>query len=211
MVLEGALHDFIESGEVSKDALYNHIKEFTNGENRAKKSVGNVFKIFKSNKHFLSLLKKHLGKRGIYQLSNYERHILVLCLFCLTYPITYDLLCSMAGGFKVETKLNKLYIHQKIGSIYGGNRSMHIAVDEVMPLLIELDLITREKVGIYTKSKKITCSYGFFTELVIFTDITLSRSKSILLSDLTHRAWYSYFNISSGNLEQFKLEKKLLK
>ena len=110
----------------------------------------------------------------------------------------------MAGGFKVESKLNKLYIHQKIGAIYGGNRSMHIAVDEVLPLLIELNLIEREKVGIYVKSKKINCSSNFFTELIIYTDIMLSKSKSILLSDLTHRPWYSYFDFSTNNLEQFK-------
>lgn len=204
VVLEGALYDFFENGEISKDALYNHIKEFTKGENRAKKSVGNVNKIFTSNKQLIGLIKKHLGQKDLYHTGTNEKCIMILCLFCLTYPIAYDLLCSLAGGFKVESKLNKLYIHQKIGAIYGGNRSMHIAVDEVMPLLIELNLVDREKVGIYVKSKKINCSSNFFTELIIYTDIMLSKSKSILLSDLTHRPWYSYFEFSINNLEQFK-------
>lgn len=204
VVLEGALYDFYVNGEISKEALYNHIKEFTEGENRAKKSLANVNKIFTSNKKLIGLIRKNLGQKDFYHISNNEKRIMLLCLFCLTYPITYDLLCALAGGFKVESKLNKLYIHQKIGAIYGGNRSMHIAVDEVMPLLIELNLLEREKIGIYIKSKKIGCSSNFFTELIIYTDIMLSKSKSILLSDLTHRPWYSYFDFSISNLEEFE-------
>jgi hypothetical protein len=42
-------------------------------------------------------------------------------------------------------------------------------------------------------------------ELIIFTDIKLSGSKSILIDELSFKPWYGYFEISSSLVDKFNL------
>jgi hypothetical protein len=36
----------------------------------------------------------------------------------------------------------------------------------------------------------------FVSELVVYTDIKLSGSKSLLIDELSYKPWYSYFDMS---------------
>ena len=50
----------------------------------APESLGNVNKIFTSNKQLIGLIKKHLGQKDLYHTGKNEKCIMLLCLFCLT-------------------------------------------------------------------------------------------------------------------------------
>lgn len=200
-VLDSAIYNYIEDGIIDKQSILQHIKEYTTGENRALKSASHIVKILKRNEKLIKQFKETLNGISYTQINNSDKKAFSLCLYCLTYPIAYDLLVALAIGFKVQPKLNKQFILQKIGAIYGGNRAMDLAVDAIIPLLIELDILKREKIGLYTLSSKLIAKNAFIAELIIYVDIKLSASNSILIDDLIYRAWYSYFEIPSKKID----------
>eukprot|EP01041_Mallomonas_annulata_P015474 gene15474-32706_t len=126
-----------------------------------------------------------------------DRKALALCLISLTYPITYDLLISLAQGLKVQEQVNKKFISEKVMSIYGSNRTVDIAIDALLPMIIELNTIKRDKKSIYSIGSKLVISNKFIAEMIIYTDIKLSGSKSILVDELSHKPWFTYFEMSS--------------
>jgi hypothetical protein len=202
-IIENAIYDYIQTDIVNKDGYLQHIKQFTKGENRAKKILKHLSVLIDKNENVIDKFKKSLKGIDYFQLNISDRKAFILCLFCLTYPIAFDILTALATGFKVQNILNKQYVIQKIGATYGGNRAMHIATVEVMPLLIECGIIKREKIGLYSLANKITVTNTFLSELVIYTDIKSSGTKSILIDDLAHKPWYSFFDISFVNPDIF--------
>lgn len=200
-VIDSALYDYIQTGVINKERHLSHIKEYTKGENRANKTLGHLVAIIKRNEKIIQCFSKTTGGNDYYQINLNDRKALVLTLFCISFPIAYEMLTAFSTGFKVQALLNKQFLVQKIGAIYGGNRSMHIGVDEVIPLFMECDLIKREKVGIYSIGNKLIINNKFISELIIYTDIRLSGSKTILIEDLGFKPWFSYFDISALNLD----------
>jgi hypothetical protein len=202
-VLEAVISGCIQNGNLNKVECLNHIKQFTKGDNRAVKILKHVSVLISKNEHQLDLLRKSMKGSDFYQLNNSERRALILCLFCVSFPITYDILVALAQGFKVQDKINKQVIKQKIGSLYGGNRAMDIAITEIMPFLIDCRVIQRVKLGIYSFDSKLVIRNLFIAELIVYTDILLSGSKSILIDDINFRPWYSYFDISGAKQNKF--------
>lgn len=203
-----SIHNYIDDGIINKEYVLQHIKEFTTGENRALKSASHIIKILKRNEKLIRKFKDSLSDFTYSQISIFDRKAFSLCLFCLTYPIAYELLVAFAKGFKVQNLLNRQFILLKMGAIYGGNRSTFLAIDAIIPLLMEMDLLKREKIGIYTLSSKLISSNRFISELLVYVDIYLSDSKSILKDDLIHRPWYTYFEIPS---QKFDNKSQLIK
>jgi hypothetical protein len=72
-------------------------------------------------------------------------------------------------------------------------------------MIIELNTIKRDKVSLYSLSNKLNVTNRFITELIIYTDIKLSGSKSILIDDLNHKPWYSYFDILAVSPDKYNL------
>jgi hypothetical protein len=202
-VLDASIHLYLKNGTVDKAFIFEHMKEFTSGTNRANKATKYVSQILKRQINILNLLKASLKETPYDFLKTDERKALCLCLISLTYPITYDLLVALATGFKVQNQINKKFINEKVMSVYGSNRTVDIAIDALMPIIIELNTIKRDKVSIYSLSSKLGIRNRFVTELVIYTDIKLSGSKSILIDDVSFKPWYSFFDISNLNPEQF--------
>lgn len=192
-VIDSAIYDYLNTGEIKKDKILSHMLEYTKGQNRAEKASMYVFQVLKRQNSILEEFKRALGPDGYHHLSQTDRKVLVLCLLALTYPITYDLLVALAQGFKVQDTINKLFISEKVMSIYGSNRTVDIAIDALLPMIIELNTVQRVKVSIYSKFGRQPISHPLIRELVVYTDIKLSGSKSILLSDLKHRPWLQYF------------------
>ncbi len=82
----------------------------------------------------------------------------------------------------------------KMSSLYGSNRSLYNAMDAVIPMIIELGTIKRTKISIYEIDDIKTIRNPFISEALIYTDIKLSESKTILLEDLQVRPWYMYYS-----------------
>jgi hypothetical protein len=204
-VLESAIHDFLLHGELNKEKCLSHIKQFTKGENRAGKILKHINVLLIKNEPVLKKLIKHIDADTFSQLQIANRKALLLCLFCNSFPITYDILVGFAQAFKVQSIVSKEVIIHKIGSTYGSNRSMHIAVAEIFPLLIELGIITRLKVGIYAIGTKLLITNKTIEELVIYTDIKSSNSKSLLIDDLGFKPWYSFFDLSNTSQTNYNI------
>ena len=204
-VLEATLYEYLSNGKVDKEKCLSHIKQFTKGENRAGKILKHITVLLTKNEAIINKISKRLDAGVFAQLSSGERKALVLCLFCNSFPITYDILIGFAQAFKVQSIVSKEVIIHKIGSAYGSNRAMHIAVTEILPFLIECGIIERVKVGIYSTGSKLSISNKVISELIVFTDIRLSASKSMLIDELGYKPWYSYFELLNISPESFNI------
>ena len=195
----------LSNGTISIEELKVNLHEFFQGENRITKAAQYSF-------HVLSRPKVLPAIQSTFDLDNYnflsddERNALLLNLIALTYPIAYDLLNIMGKVFKVQKQINRASISTRLSSIYGSNRSLYNAVDALLPMLIELKIIKRTKLSIYEKEEKKQLKTPFISELLIYTDIKSSGSKTILIDDLQSRPWYMYFEpvLNMNKLEILK-------
>jgi hypothetical protein len=204
VVMEYAIADYISTGEVNAPAYYKYIQEFTKGENRAKKTLSHLVSIINKNTNLINLLAKQI-KGDFLTLSDFDRRAVLICLYSLTFPIAYDILLAFSVGFKVQEVISKRVVLQKMGALYGSNRSMHIGVDETIPLFLDCGIITRQKIGIYVKGLTLKITNNFVSELIIYANIKLSGSKSILVDELKFKPWYSYYeivNVANNNFTQ---------
>lgn len=207
IVLDTALYSYLKDGKIQREDIYNHLKEFFKGENRIGKASSYLFQIFKKNEKYIIHLLGRIKAADYIKLPEGDRRAFVLCMLALTYPITYNLLLALASGFKVQPILNSKYFTQKMTALYGSNRSVYNAVEAVIPTLTEIRLISRKKVGLYSMGEKLVVTHPFISEIVVYTDIKLSGSKSILLDDIQHRSWYMFFEINFSKQTNYHLLK----
>lgn len=200
-VLDEVLYYFFKENPLEEDRIKELLKEYVRGENRLGKALSHIKLILTKNSEVLSKLKTNLSNENYIILSDEDRLCLSVSLVSLTFPVTYDLLIIMATGFKVQNKINRNYMNQKMASIYGSNRGIINAIDALVLMVVDYDLVRRDKSGIYEISQKKKILNKAINELFIYTDIKLSGSKSILLDDLEYRPWYMYFkhNYSAKN------------
>jgi hypothetical protein len=203
-VLDSAIHHFVEKNVIERDFIFDRIREFTSGVNRANKATTYAAQILTRQRSIIEQLKKSLTNTTYDTLRIDDRKALCLSLICLTYPITYELLISLAQGFKVQSQINKKFISEKVMSVYGSNRTVDIAIDALLPMIIELNTIKRDKVSIYSLGTKLNISNNLIAELVVYTDVKLSGSKSILVEDMGYKPWFTYFELSNIRPSTFK-------
>ncbi len=196
VVMEYAIADYISTGQVDAPAYFKYILEFTKGENRAKKTLSHLVTIINKNTTLINQLAKQI-KGDFLSLSENDRKAVLISLYSLTFPIAYDILLAFSLGFKVQEVISKRVILEKMGALYGSNRSMHIGIDETIPLFLDCGIITRKKIGIYSKGLTMKITNNFVSELIVFSNIKLSGSKTILVDEMNFKPWYSYFEISS--------------
>ena len=199
-VLEYAINDYIKTGKVNSQEYLKYILEFTKGENRAKKTLGHLVSIIKKNSKLIELISQKLNC-DFNNLNNDDRIALLICLYSLTFPITYDILNAFSVGFKVQEFISKRVIKEKMGAAYGSNRSMHIGVDETLPIILGCGIVERSKIGIYKKGKKMTIVNHLINEIIVYTEIKSSGSKSILIDDIEQKPWFAYFNLPENKFK----------
>lgn len=192
-VLDNALSYYLESGELNREEILAEMLAVTKGENRAEKALKYAIQILTRPEPLLKQLQKGFGGGKYARLSENERKVIVLCLVCYTFPIVYDALCSIATVLKVQPHVSRAYINQKMGVIYGSNRTLDVALDAIIPMMIELNTMKREKTGIYVKGDPLNIKNPIISEIYIYTDIFLSGSKSISRDDVSYGAWF-FFN-----------------
>jgi hypothetical protein len=196
-VLDAAVHHYLLTGKVEKTYIYERMLEFTKGPNRAQKGTIYAFQTLNRNELILQSFRKQVDAGEYTSLKTDDRKALSLCLICLTFPITYDLLIAMSQGLKVQEQINKKFISEKVMSIYGSNRTVDIAIDALIPMIIELSTINRVKLGIYSFGSKLVVHNTFISELIVYTHILLSGTKSMLIDEIEHKPWYVYFDLTA--------------
>jgi hypothetical protein len=203
-VLDAAIHLYLQIEQVDKAYIMQRMKETTAGANRSAKAAQYISQILTRQRPLLAQLKKATRDTPYTALKTADRKALCLCLISLTFPITYELLAALGQGLKVQPQVNKKFISEKVMSIYGSNRTVDIAIDALLPIIIELSTIQRDKVSIYSQAAKLCLTNHFVAELVIYTDIKLSNSKSILTGELSFKPWFSFFELSFTSGYNFK-------
>ena len=185
--------DYLLEGKFNKENCLSYIRQHTRGANRAGKLLKQYRGLIQRNEAILEMVHKQLGHQGFVNLPISDRRVLLLCLFSNSFPIAYDILVGLARTLKVQDTVSKEVIVRKIGAMYGSNRAVHIGITETLPLLLECGIIKRLKPGFYGLGSKLSATNKFICELIVYTDIKLSGSKSVLLGDLGQRPWFVYF------------------
>jgi hypothetical protein len=191
-VLNDGIIRLLQSGEVSLDEFRQDMGQYSKGKNRIKKASKYAMQTI-SRPAIIKTIQSKFDAETFNHISEADRKAMILCLLALTYPIIYDMLVSLSSVFKVQPHVNRSTINSKMSALYGSNRTLDIAIDAVIPMIIELGTIKRTKVSIYEIEAKKPIKNPFISELYIYTDIKLSGSKTILPDDLQFRPWYMYF------------------
>ena len=206
-VLDESLKEYLYTGEINRGEILDKMLQVTSGENRARKATMYAHHILSRPKKFLSFIEKSITAAGYEKLSEADRKAVILCLVVNTFPITYDLLCAIATVFKVQECASRAFINQKMSALYGSNRTVAVAIDALMPMLIELGALERVKMGVYRVGSQPIIIHPAVAELYVATDIALSGSKSIALDETNYRAWFFFNRVELAKGGRFKLLK----
>ena len=207
VILDESLKHYLYSGKILREEIFTSMLSVTPGENRAKKATMYAYQILTRPKKLLAFIEKSFSASVYEKLSEHDRKAVILCLVATTFPITYDLLCTMGVVFKTQEQISRAFINKKMASLYGSNRTLAIGIDALMPMLIELGVLERVKMGIYKVGSRPIISHPAVLELYVATDIFLSGSKSIALDEATHRSWFFFNRVELLKGPEFKLLK----
>ena len=194
-VLDAGMVALLDCGKVDREQLKLHLHEFIKGENRVSKAAKVAYNILTQPVDILSAAQKEFTRESYIRLPENERKVLMVSLFACAYPMFYDLMVAMATAFKVQPEVNKKFISQKMSNIYGSNRSFDMALDSLLIMIIDLDIVKRVKRSIYTLGATKTVRTPLISESYIYTDIKLSGSKTVLVEDLQSRPWYLFSRV----------------
>lgn len=192
-VLERSIDKYLASGTIDKEEIIAGIKSVTTGSNRANKAATYAWQVIHRQTKILGQISTLYSSLKPFRSD--EKKALCACLVCLTYPIVYDLLTAMAQGLKVQEVVNKKFITAKVSALYGSNRTVDVAMDAIIPMLVELGMIERRKLGFYALGKKLIVKNPLLLEIVAYTDASAQRTKTLLMDNLTQKPWYTYFDI----------------
>ena len=201
-VLENSLYLLLRDEKLDDEEIKRDLSEHFNGANRLSKAMTTVNSIIKNNQPIVSRLRKTVNAEGFLKLAESDRKAIIVCLLCLAYPIAYQTLIVAATVFKIQDYITRDLLHQKMAAIYGSNRSTYIAIGELLPTFIELELFKKEKKSLYSKSNQKPIFNQTVSELYIYSDIAISESKSLLADDLPYRPWLSYY-LTENKLNSF--------
>ena len=194
-VLDQGLFRFLQQGQLHRSDVLSDMLEVTGGRNRASKAAGYAVTVLSRPQAPLEELKAQLSAEDYMNLPDQERKVILMALLACTYPVAYDLMVILGSGFKVQPKINRAWINQKMAALYGSNRTLDIALDALLPMLIELGVMQREKTGIYAACPPYVPRLSISSVLYIYADLHCSGSKSILLDDLQSRPWYRFCTV----------------
>ncbi|MEI8186085.1 MAG: hypothetical protein WCG19_05270 [Chlorobiaceae bacterium] len=206
-VLDESLRELLYTGEIKRGEILEKMLQVTSGENRARKATMYVNHILSRPKKFLSFIEKSISTTGYEKLSEADRKAVILCLVVNTFPIAYDLLCAIATVFKVQECASRAFINQKMSALYGSNRTIAVAIDALMPMLIELGALERVKMGVYRVGSQPKIVHPAVAELYVAADIALSGSKSIAFDEINYRSWFFFNRVELPKTFKFKLLK----
>lgn len=206
-VLDESLREYLYTGEIKRGEILEKMLQVTSGKNRARKATMYMHHILSRPKKFLSFIEKFISAAGYEKLSEADRKAVILCLVVHTFPVAYDLLCAVATVFKVQECASRAFINQKMSALYGSNCTIAVAIDALMPMLIELGALARVKMGVYRVGNQPTIVHPAVAELYVAADIALSGSKSIALDETNYRAWFFFYKVELPKGGRFKLLK----
>lgn len=206
-ILIDTISAFLKGEQMSSEFIYELIKENIKGENRAKKAFSHLNQVLLHNYEFMKYAQKHLNKDSSEMLSASDSEALIFLCLANTYPIIYLTSSIFESLFRTQETVNKTSIIHKITSIHGSNRGIFNALDATTIMMMDMKMIHRLKPALYKRGPRLKIGLDFMFEQCIYIDIKHSGSKSILIEDIDHRAWYANFVFTIPKPEEFRLLK----
>ena len=191
-LLEKYIMNYLETGVIDSAAIKADISLVYKGKNRASKAFQYANRILSHNKTILEFIQKRIGNERYKRLNGTDKHAITLALISLAYPLFYDVIVVLAKVFRVQELVSRRYIAQKIGSLYGSNRTLEIALDAIFPMLVDLNLILRAKRGVYSAVPCKDLVDDKVAELFVAIGIRLSGGKQISIDDFEYRDWHFF-------------------
>ena len=151
-VLEMALISVL-NGNASSEYFHELINSECKGANRAKKGLGLINRMTIKNK-LMPYLIEHKNNTLDLLRGKFDRQLLFVAVMCSAYSFFYDVISQMGKYFHAQDMLTREFLLKKMSEKYGSNRSLFIAYDCVMPMLIEAGFIERAKPGVYRMVKQ---------------------------------------------------------
>lgn len=195
-VLDRGLLRFLEQGEVDRITLRQDLNQFVQGENRLAKAVIYANQILTKPTSLLQALSRQVSANTYAQLPMHERQAMCLSLLVCAYPIAYDLIVAFGKGFKVQPRISRQYVTERIAAQYGSTRTIDIALDALLPMLIELGVVERAEISIYQLQKAQTINNPFIAQAYTYADLKSSKVKSLLMNEVRVRPWYLFYSPS---------------
>jgi hypothetical protein len=192
-LLDKHLRLFLQTGTVDRASLKEDMALVYEGKNRADKGALFAWRILTHDRTSLDYIRKALGGEKYAKLKATDRSALILALLAEAYPIFYDTLGILSKVYRVQELVSRAYVAQKIGDLYGSNRTLDIALDAIFPMLVDLGVISREKKGVYRAVADIELVDERVSELFVASGIRLSGGKHISMDDFDFRDWHFFY------------------
>lgn len=152
--LELALSALLSS-RASSDYFLEIANTECTGANRAKKMVTVLNRLTVKNRLCPYI---EANKDQIERLLNnkHDKKLLFVALFCGAYSIAYDLVELLGKFLHVQSVVGRELLLNKLSQKYGSNHALVVAFDSVMPMLLELEFVRRQKPAVYEKAEEET-------------------------------------------------------
>jgi len=192
-LMDKHLYNFIQKGTVDRSALKEDMALLYKGKNRADKGAQFAWRVLTHDTVSLDYIRKAMGNDKYANLKSTDRAALILSLLSNAYPIFYDTIVILSKVYRVQDLVSRSYVAQKIGDLYGSNRTLDIALDAIFPMLANLGVIIKLKKGVYQAVAGVELVDERVAELFVASGIRLSGGKHISLDDFDYRDWHFFF------------------
>ena len=105
---------------------------------------------FSTNWNYQKTCLKNSNNSSFLQLQSSERKAIIFLLLVEGYPFIFDLVNILTRTLRVQPSVNSAYISSQLASLYGSNRAVFNAMNAALPMLIELGVYQRLKIGLYS-------------------------------------------------------------
>lgn len=196
--------EYLETKDIKQDELFQRMLEYNKGVNRAKKASNSIYSVITKTSPIHKTLCKDMNSNSYNRLSETEKTIITMSLICIRYPFIFDSLMAFGKLFHVQDSVNRQYITQTLAAIYGSNRTLDIALDAVLRIVVESGFILRKKPGLFTQGKFFqVCDY--VKEMWIATFFELNGKKSLSVVELEYEPLLSYLDNIEINWNSTKI------
>lgn len=196
-VLESSFYDLFETGSISKEHIVQQLGTEFKGKNRVGKGFSVVKRIMShptvSRTVKIKTVQDRKGVKSFSSFPNSDRNALYLSMIAGAYPIAFSL-CNLLGSvFKVQQQCSTRLIRSKLSALYGSNRATENAIFSLIPMLIEMNLLKRDKPGLYSSAKRSIIQDRWISDIYIETYLKGLKTKTILIEDMDSHPWFYFY------------------
>lgn len=123
------------------------------GEARQKKIATVINALILRNPMMTYLIENNFDVRAIIR-DRRSRPLFFTAIMCGAFNFAYDVTSIMGKYFHADDVLTKGFIRQKVSCVYGGNRTVDIALKAVIPMLVDYGMVNMEEAGVFNIIKQ---------------------------------------------------------